>query len=520
MSKAPESRKAIGGRRWWSLAFVCLAVIVIVMDGSIVNVALPTLSLELPHTTNSELQWIVDAYILTFATLLLTAGSAADRLGRKRVLMTGLVSFAAVSCGAAMSGTSGELIAWRVLMGVGAAMIFPSTLAIITEAFPEPNLRKTAIAIWAGSSGLGVAIGPVAGGWMLSRFHWGSVFAVNLPLVAAAAIGIGLCVRESRDEAHGTFDPLGCLLSALGVFGLVWGLIEAPDRGWASWPTLMALTTAAVLLMVFVAWERRSPAPMLDLRYLRNRQFAAASIALASAFFGLFGFVFMVTQFFQFLRGYDALSAGLRTSPFAGFILAGALIAARSGQRWSTRALIATGLLLMSAGFAWAAGDTDQTPYVILVCQMCVLGIGLGLVNATATEAIMSSLPPQRAGTGSSVNDTLREVGGTLGVAAMGSAFNWLYRLHVSESLQGSPLPEDARALVRSSIGAANHVVARVEQLAGVNASSSLRASIQRAFLDGFVASCWIACGITFIGAAMVMVVLRRRTAISADQPL
>lgn len=496
-------------RRWAALGSVCLAVIVIVMDGSIVNVALPTLALRLHGATNSGLQWVVDAYILAFAALLLLAGSAADRFGRRRVLLIGLGAFAAVSVGAAASETILRLILWRSAMGVGAAMIFPSTLAIIADDFPEPSLRRTAIAVWAGSSGLGVAIGPVAGGWLLEHLHWGAIFLVNVPVVAAAAAGVRAFVRESRDPERAVFDPVGGILAVLGILGLVWGLIEAPERGWTSPPTLGPTLGGLALLGMFVAWERRTPAPMLDVRYFLDRRFSGACAAIAAAFFGLFGFVFMVTQFFQFLRGYDALGAGIRTTPFAGFILLGALVAPRVLRRAGQRAAIAGGLWLMAAGFAWAAHDTLATAYAEMVWQMGVLGTGLGLVNAAATEAIMASLPASRSGTGSSVNDTLREVGGTLGVAGMGSAFNAIYRRDISAALMDAPLPEAAKALVRSSIGGAMGVIEKVQGLAGEAASRPLRGVVQEAFLDGFRAGCWIACGAAALGAAAVLGAMR-----------
>lgn len=492
-------------RRAAALAFVCLAVLVIVMDGSIVNVALPTLALKLEGTTNSGLQWVVDAYILSFAAILLTSGSAADRIGRRRVLLAGLAVFGAVSVGAAMSGSSAELILWRTLMGVGAALIFPSTLAIITEDFPEARLRRIAIAVWAGSSGLGVAIGPVAGGWLLERFAWGSIFLVNVPVVVVAALGIRLFARESRDTRPTRFDPVGSALAIAGILGVVWGLIEAPERGWGSPATVAALATGLATLVAFVLWERRCAAPMLDMRHFADRSFSGGCVAIAAAFFGLFGFVFMVTQYFQFLRGFDALGAGIRTTPFAGFILLGALVAARSERAMGSRAVVATGLCLMSLGFAWATRDSIATPYSTMVWQMGVLGTGLGLVNAAATESIMSSLPVHLAGTGSSVNDTLREVGGTLGVAGMGSAFNALYRRVIGDSLAAAPLPDAAKSLVQSSVGAATTVIDSVERLAGPTAAAALRGPVQDAFLSGFRASCWIACAAAGVGAMLVL---------------
>ena len=490
----------------------------IVMDGSIVNVALPTLAIRLAGATNSSLQWVVDAYILSFASLLLIAGSAADRFGRRRMLVVGLATFAAVSVGAALSGTSQSLILWRAAMGCGAAMIFPSTLAIITEDFRDPVSRRTAIAIWAGSSGLGVAVGPVAGGWLLAHTHWGAIFLVNLPVALVAIVGVRMLAHESRDPHNSSFDPIGSGLAVIGVLGLVWGLIEAPERGWLTLSTIASLLGASVLLALFVVWECRTPRPMLDMRYFLNPRFSAGCIAIAAAFFGLFGFVFMVTQYFQFLYGYDALEAGIRTTPFAGFILLGALLATVFERRFGASPIVSGGLILMAAGFAWATRDTLDTTYGVVVQQMGVLGIGLGMVNAVATEVIMASLPINRVGTGSSVNDTLREVGGTLGVAGMGSAFNALYRSRIAEALASAPLPEAAKSLVRSSVGAAMVVITKVEQAAGPAAAQALRARVQSSFLCGFRVSCWIACAAAALGALLVLLIMPLGTAKYAAQ--
>lgn len=510
-------------RQWGVLGTMCLAAIVIVMDGSIVNVALPTLARELHGATNSRLQWIVDAYILVFATLLMPAGSASDRFGRKRLLLLGLVVFAATSVGAAMARTSLELIVWRAMMGIGAAMIFPSTLAIISDAFPVARDRSAAIAAWAGSSGIGVAIGPIAAGVLLRHGHWGWIFLVNLPLVVLALGGVVWWVVESRDKERARLDLVGAVLSALGVAGVVLGLIEAPEMGWASKFTVSALVFGLIAMAAFVWWERRHASPMLDMACFRDRTFSAACVALAVAFFGLFGFVFMVTQYFQFIQGCTALEAGVRTLPFAGFILVGALLSAAYARRagrdgsWSSAIVMPVGLLLMAGGFLWASTDGAGTPYAILACQMGLLGMGLGVVNAVGTAAIMGALTTEKAGTGSSVNDTLREVGGTLGVAGMGSAFNAVYRTRVNDAMFGSPLPAEATAAVRSSVGAANEVITRVGEVAGIHSAQMLEKAVHGAFLEGFRASCLIAVGAVIAGAVCVFFLALQRAAKCAE---
>lgn len=504
-----------GWRAWGSLATVTLAVTVIVMDGSIVNIALPTLARSLRGASNSHLQWIVDAYILVFAALLLTAGNAADRFGRRRIMVIGLVAFGFMSLGAATSDSAGQLIAWRAAMGIGAAMIFPSTLAIITDAFPEGVLRRRAIAVWAGSSGLGVALGPIAGGWLLEHFHWGSVFLINLPVIAIVLAGSALFVSASSDPHPRRFDSLGNALVVLAIVSLVFGLIEAPVYGWSSGLIIGVFLLSAMIWLLFLWWELSTPTPMLDVRVFLRKRFTGACVAISAAFFGLFGFVFMVTQYLQFTQGYSALQAGIRTLPFAGFILIGAASAARFGSDRGQAWLASGGLALMGLGFACVSRDTQSTPYITLVWQMALLGVGLGLVNAAATVVIMNGLPAANAGLGSSINDTTRELGGTLGVAAMGSVFNDIYRRQIADSFAGSPLPAEAVDAIRSSLGSAMAVLERLDQLAGTAVSLTARQPIVAAFERGFHGSSWVACGGTLVGAVLALRLMR-----CVDRPL
>ena len=502
-------------RRWGVLAVLCLSVFLIVVDNTIVNVALPTLVRELGATT-SQLQWIVDAYTLVFAGLLLAGGSIGDRWGRKGALLVGLVLFAAFSVLASMASSPGQLIAARGAMGVGAALIFPATLALLVNVFTDARERAKAIGIWAAVSGLSVALGPVAGGWLLEHFWWGSVFLVNVPVVVVAVVAVAAVVPTSRDTSVGRFDPLGLVLSISGVSLLVWAVIEGPHHGWTSSTSLAAFASAAALLGAFVAWELRRDDPMLDVRVFRSPRFTAGSLAVTFAFFALFGFIFMVTQYFQFVRGYGTLEAGLRTVPFALFTGATAPIAPRLAERFGTKLVVAGGLVAMAAGFFAAGRLGPDASYLAVVGAMLLMGAGLGLVNAPATEAIMGSLPPAKAGVGSAVNDTTRELGGTLGVAIVGSVFASVYGGRLADALAGQPIPEAAASAARESIGAAYAVAAQ----APPPFAEALRSVARSAFMDGFSAGSTIAAGVVLVGAVLALAFLPARAAEPAGDVL
>ncbi|MDQ3978115.1 MAG: DHA2 family efflux MFS transporter permease subunit, partial [Actinomycetota bacterium] len=393
-------------RRWSILVVLNLSVFLVVVDNTIVNVALPTLSSELSAST-SDLQWIVDAYSLVFAGLLLAFGSLGDRFGRKGALQLGLALFAGFSVVAALVDTAGQLIAARAAMGLGAAFVFPATLAILTNVFRDPSERAKAIGIWAGTAGLAVALGPVSGGWLLEHYWWGSVFFVNLP-IAAVAIGVGArLLPRSKDPSAGKLDPVGLLTSVAAVAVLVFTVIEAPRYGWTATRTTGGFALAAVLLAVFVLWERRRSDPMLDVAVFRNPRFTAASVSVAVAFFALFGFVFLITQYFQLVRGYSTLTAGIHTLPFALGAGVASPVGAQLALRWGTKLVVTAGLVLMALGFFWAAIlEADSAYWGPVVGSMLLIAVGLGLATAPATEAIMGALPREKAGVGSAVNDT------------------------------------------------------------------------------------------------------------------
>ena len=505
---------AVHARRWWTLAVLCLSLVVIGVDNTILNVALPTLVEDLGATT-SQLQWIVDGYVLVFAGLLLTAGSLGDRFGRRRALTGGLLVFGAASVLASMAATPGQLIAARGLMGIGAAFIMPSTLSIVTNTFLDPTERARAIGVWAGFSALGIAIGPLAGGWLLEHYFWGSVFLVNLPIVALALVGGRLVVPESRDPAAPRLDPAGAVLSMVGLAALLWAIIEAPVKGWTSAPVLAAAGVAAVALGAFVWWERRSDHPMLDLGLFRNPRFSAASAAVTLTFFALFGSLFLLTQHLQFVLGYSALGSGARVVPFAATLMVVAPLSSRVVERVGTKAVVATGLAVVAAGLALLVRTSVDAGYGPVVLAQVVMAAGMGLTMAPATESIMGALPRDRAGVGSAVNDTTRQVGGALGVAVIGSAFASVYGGRMADAVAGVGLPGDAATAAGDSVGAALAVADRI----GGPSGEALAEVARQSFVDGLHVAVLIGAGVALLGALVALAWLPARAPDAVPSP-
>jgi EmrB/QacA subfamily drug resistance transporter len=494
-------------RRWSILAVLSVSVFLVVVDNTIVNVALPTLNRELGASV-SELQWIVDAYSLVFAGLLLAAGGLGDRLGRKGAMQVGLVLFGITSALGAFATSSGQLIAARGAMGIGAALVFPATLAILTNVFTDPSERAKAIGAWSAVSGLAVAFGPITGGFLLEHFWWGSVFLVNVPIVIVALVGGALLVPSSRDPESHRFDVPGMLLSISAIGLLVFTVIEGPRWGWTSPTTLLGFAAAAVLLAAFVAWELRSAHPLLDVRIFRVARFSAAAAGISVAFFSLFGFIFLVTQYFQFVKGYSTLSAGVHTLPFAVFAGITAPIGARLALRWGPRRVVSSGLFVMSAGLLLASTlDAASAYFGPVIVSMALLAIGLSLVTAPATEAVMSSLPVEKAGAGAAVNDTTRELGGTLGVAVVGSVFASVYGPKIGEFLGQYPVPVEAVAAAKESVAAALSVASQAP--AGLQASFADAAS--SAFVQGMSLGSMVAAGVAFVGGVVAALFLPGR---------
>jgi EmrB/QacA subfamily drug resistance transporter len=497
----------VSERRWWIFAVVCLSLLVIVMDNTILNVALPTLARAL-GASESQLQWFVDAYTLVFAGLLLSAGSLCDRYGRRLVLMVGLLLFAGGSLWAMLSGSADLLIAARTVMGLGAALIMPSTLAIIAAVFSGPE-RGRAIGAWSGIAGLGIVIGPLVGGWLLDHFAWGSIFLINLPIVFVALVGTLWLVPESRDPEQAHLDPLGTLLSIAGLTALVWGLIEAPQRGWEDRQILTALGLALLLLLAFAIWEARTHRPMLDVRLFRNPRFSVASLVMTLTTFATFGALLLLTQYLQFVVGQTPLQAGAALMPLVPTLLLGSIVAPRLSERLGPKLPVAIGLFIVAIGAGLLAFVQQGSGYSPVALMLLITGLGLGLVAAPAATSIMDALPVARAGVGSAVNDTTRQVGGALGVAVLGSVLSTVYRDALQQHAAAilGQLPPVLRAAVRDSIGKAIVVAGQLPP----PAQALLRSAAERAFIEAFDRSALVTVSVLVVGALVALLFLPAR---------
>ncbi|MGV0993288.1 MAG: MFS transporter [Mycobacterium sp.] len=486
------------------LAVVLVASLAINVETTIVNVALPTLNSQLGASTRG-LQWIVDAYNLAFAALVLAGGTIGDKFGRRGTLIVGLIFFAATSAGAAWCTTTESLIGWRLAMGVASALIYPTTLAIITDTFREPKQRAVAIGLWGAVTGLGVAIGPILGGALLEVFWWGSLFLALVPIALVAAFAAPLVIPASSPDRHSRLDRGGLVLSVAMLGSLVYTIIEAPQRGWTSPLTLGGFALALAAGIGFAAWERRRQDPLIDVTLFTNLRFSAASGAVTVAFFALFGFIFMITQFMQMLQGFGPLGTGVRILPVALSIAIGSVLGTRLAvSRIGTKAIVFVGLLMMAASFAWISVIDLSVSYLEMAMQMVLLGGGLGLTTAPATDSIMGVVRPEQAGAGSAVNDATRQVGGTLGVAVIGSIFSTLYIRHLTDSQALQALPDGARSVAEEGLAQGLAVAAQSPaEIAG-----AVRSSVNDAFLSGMSAGCLTAAGICLAGALFVLAVL------------
>ena len=486
-----------------------VSLIMLNLDNTILNVALPTLVKDL-HSTTSQLQWIADSYTLVFAGLLLTGGSLGDRFGRKWIFMIGLFIFGIGSVASAFSGSSDTLILTRGFMGIGGAMAMPATLSIITNIFTIPKERAKAIAIWSGASGLGIALGPITGGWLLSHFWWGSVFLVNVPIVAAGIVAAIWIVPNSRDVDIPRPDPIGSLLSIVALGTILWSIIEAPSKGWTSSIILIGFFTGGVLLASFLIWEMKSSHPMLRLHFFENPRFSMAASSIAIAFFILGGASFLLTQYLQFVRGYSPLKAGVLFLPLAGALLVLSPLSAQIAHKVGTKITVAFGLSMVSLSAFLISRFSTTSTLLRIELTLTLVGVGLAFTMPPSAESVMGSLPRSQAGVGSATNGTLIQVGGALGVAVLGSLLATSYGAHLTALHVYSLLPSQLRPVLKSSIGA---TLIAAKSLPSTFASQ-LVVGGKGAFIDALSSSLLVALTVGAIGTALVLFILPARARI------
>ena len=492
--------------RWWTLAVVSVTLVLETIDETILNVALPTLQQELGASA-SGLQWMVNSYILVFGGLLLIMGALGDRFGRARMLQAGLVVFGVASLAAAYVDTTGQLIAARAVMGAGAAMMMPATLSIIVDVFKGKE-RAKAISIWASLAGIGLFLGPVLGGLLLANFYWGSVFLVNVPIAGLALVATMFLVPDSRDPEAKPLDIPGAVLSAGAVSALIYAIIEGPGQGWT--PQIWASVVAAVLLGVgFAIRETRTRYPLLDFAFFRRARFSTGAAAISVAFFAIAAMIFGLTQYLQFVQGYTPLEAGIRFLPASLGLMVGAIGSETLALRYGTTKVVSGGMLLLAATMPLMLFWEVDTPYWAVGVVIAVVGFAAATIFAPSTEAVMGSVPEEKAGIGSAINDLTRLIATALGIAVIGSAMNSIYSSKVAAAV--TALPAEVAAAAKDSVGAALQIAASLPGESG----SALSAAAAEAFTDAFGLAILIGAGVILLGALVVARVMPAR-----QQPL
>jgi EmrB/QacA subfamily drug resistance transporter len=472
-----QSDEQIYARRWWTLGVLCLSLLIVFGGNTALNTALPTLSRDL-GATESELQWVVAAYSLVFAGFLFTTGALGDRFGRKGALQLGLAMFFVASLLASQSTDITQVIACRAVMGLAAALIMPSTLSILVNVFPTEE-RAKAIAIWATTTGVVGGTAPLITGWVLGHFWYGAVFLVYLPVIAVAFVGGWFLVPKSRDPAESQFDPVGALLSIAGISTLVYGFIEAPGKGWTATSTLATFVVAACILLLFVVWELRTPTPMLDMHYFRNSAFSVGSGAMMLVFFAMYGVMLLTSQYFQLVLGFSPLGTSVRMLPIAGIMLVVTPFTPRLMKRFDANRVVGAGMVLVALGFFMFTRLDVHTEVWFCWLALAPLMVGISMSMSPMTAAIMSAVPKSRAGAGSAMNDTTRELGAALGVAVLGSiaASQYTSGVHPSVRVLPAAARHSAEGSLAGALEAARHLPIAIGRVFALTA--------QHAFVDG-----------------------------------
>ena len=489
-------------KRWFALWSLCLSLLIVVVGNTSLNVVIPTLAKEL-DATNSQLQWVVAIYSLVFAGLLFTSAAIGDRFGRKGSLQVGLVIFLIGSVLASQAHSMMQLILCRGLMGLAAAFVMPSTLSILVNIFP-PQERQKAIAMWASVSGVGGTLGPIFSGWLLGHFWYGSVFLVNVPIIVLALVSGGRLLPKSKDPSHGKLDPPGFILSTVGIVTLVFGLIQAPEKGWASTGTMLWFGAAAVLLLAFVGWERRVKEPMLDVALFKIPTFTTGTVGMILLFSAMYGAFFLQTQYFQLILGLSPLSASLRFLPMSPVMLILGFQTPKITARLGANRCVGLGLAILSSAMFTMRTMNANSPYIVPLVAFMLMAGGVALSVGPLTAAIMSAVPPRRAGMGSAMNDATRELGAALGVAVMGSIAASHFATKVAGLLAG--VGGDDRETATSSLEGA---VDLAERLTGAQAENLLNGARQ-AFLDSLHLATTIGGVVALIASVLVLRYLPR----------
>jgi len=492
--------------RWATLSILCVTLLLVSLDLTILSVALPSIVRSL-HATSSQLQWIIDAYAVAFAGLLLTLGALGDRAGRKWVFLAGLAVFAAGSAFSAFSAGVGWLTAGRAVMGAGAAALMPCTLSILTNVFSTDRDRGRAIGIWSASAGLGVAIGPVLGGFLLVHYWWGSVFLINVPIAVVGGVAAIFVIPNSRNARAKRPDPVGMLLSVAGFGLLLWAIIEAPGRSWGAPLITGALAASAALVAGFIVWEHRRTDPMLPVSFFRNRRYSAAIASLALVIFALLGLLFLMTQYLQFVLGFSAFRAGLAIGPVALVLLLTAPFSAVLARKIGTKSVVVPGLVLIAAGLGFLSQTTIGDGYRWCLSFFLLIGCGVGLALAPSTDSVMGSVPKDEAGVGSATSDTSMQVGGALGVAVLGTALNLRYQHLMTALISHHTVPPAIRDVILGSLGGALQVAARIPGPTG----TVLAAAARQSFVSGMDLGLLIGAIVVAAAAALVLLALPQR---------
>jgi DHA2 family multidrug resistance protein-like MFS transporter len=496
---------ALGSRRWWALGALALALLVVGLDGTVLSIALPTLSTAL-HATTSQLQWFVDAYLLVLAASLLPAGLLGDRFGRKKLLLGALAVFGVASLACAYASSSGMLIGARVVLGLSAAFLMPLSMAVLPVLF-SPQERPRALGIWVTATAASFPIGPIVGGWLLDNFWWGSVFLINLPVVALGLIAVAVLVPESRNPRAARLDVVGALTSSLGLAGLTYGFIEAGEQGWGDGRALGALAAGAVVLTAFAAWQRRGTRrpdgqPLVDLRLFRSASFTWGTILATLMNFALFGLLFALPQYFQAVQGKDALGVGLRLLPLIGGLVVGARLGGRMAPRAGAKVTVAIGFALTSAGLALGAATGAGSGYGFVATWITIIGLGAGFAMPTALDAAIGALTAERGGVGSGLIQAVRQVGGAIGVAVLGTVVNAAYRGRL-----------DLTGLPAQAAGAARESVATGVAVARELGSQPLLGLVRDAFVHGMDVMFGVCAALTVVATLLALALLPSRSA-------